>query len=168
MKKNIEEIIKKNGIAFNPEEPTEGHFERFAQQLDCGEQKKNRNQFLFWTLATAASLLILINILPFMQTKPAPQSDPVSVTVAYYNGKISLQIEAIEPLLNNVDDSTRNNLITILQTMKTECEKFPETPPATKEANYLAAIRTHYDSKLRSLHYIQSMLKNVRHPQQNG
>lgn len=168
MKKNIEDIIRENALSFHSDEPAEGHRERFARQLESGDPKKNRSQFLFWTLATAASLLILINILPLMQTKPAPQSDPVSETVAYYNGKISLEIEAIEPLLNNVDDSTRNNLTTMLRTMKTECEKFPETPPATKEANYLAAIRTHYDSKLRSLQYIQSMLKNVRHPQQNG
>lgn len=165
MKKNIEDIIREKTTSFDSEVPSEGHFERFAKQLESRGQKKNQNQFLYWTLCTAAVLLLFINILPFVRSEPTLQPDPISETVAYYNGKINIAIEAIEPLLKNLDDSTRHDLTTVLQTMQTECEKFAITPPITKKDNYLAAIRTHYDAKLTSLQHIQHILKSIRHSQ---
>lgn len=104
--KNIEDFIKENSVAFDTEEPGDGHFERFQNKLNQSIQFRIK-RIVYKTMKYAAAVVILVSLFVVYNqynsktgTEIADNSyiDEFTQTTAYYNSLVEEKIEELENL----------------------------------------------------------------------
>ena len=151
----MENLIKNNKDKFMAELPS-GHKERFAMKMQghkVAESQGHRVSGLqrgkyFWLgIPSAAAAILLILILINKQDALQPyiysENEKVAEMRMIYEAQVDKTIALLENVLENVDDSTRN-----------EINKAIENLTSTTEEKQLAITSQMYDNQLETLQII--------------
>lgn len=145
-----------------------GHQERFAMKLEEKRQRDNettrqrnlgvglsRKLWLGMPVAAAAILLILIliNKQDALQPYIYSENEKVAEMRMIYEAQVDKTIALLENVLENVDDSTRNEINKAIENLTSTTEVFAEIAPLPEEKQ-LAITSQMYDNQLETLQII--------------
>ena len=154
----MENLIKNNKDKFMAELPS-GHQERFAMKLEGRKVEEamglSRKLWLGIPSAAAAILLILIiiNKQDALQPYVYSENEKVAEMRMIYEAQVDKTIALLENVLENVDDSTRNEINKAIENLTSTTEVFAEIAPLPEEKQ-LAITSQMYDNQLETLQII--------------
>jgi hypothetical protein len=109
----LEDFIGKNRDAFDVSEPESGHAERFALRLERIRNEDQKPRELFWRIAAAAMVLVVIGLSVWLPKEPMPTevqygslslgevSQEFAKVEAYYTTKIESGSKEIHQIARN-------------------------------------------------------------------
>ena len=154
----MENLIKNNKDKFMAELPS-GHQERFAMKLEGREveEVKGLSRRLWLGIPSAAAAILLILILINKQDALQPyvysENEKVAEMRMIYEAQVDKTIALLENVLENVDDSTRNEINKAIENLTSTTEVFAEIAPLPEEKQ-LAITSQMYDNQLETLQII--------------
>ncbi len=154
----MENLIKNNKDKFMAELPS-GHQERFAMKLEGRkvEESKGLSRKLWLGIPSAAAAILLILILINKQDALQPyvysENEKVAEMRMIYEAQVDKTIALLENVLENVDDSTRNEINKAIENLTLTTEVFAEIAPLPEEKQ-LAITSQMYDNQLETLQII--------------
>lgn len=155
----MENLIKDNKDKFMTELPA-GHRERFAMKVQSREDapitsSKSRSLWLGITSAAAAVLLIflLLDKQESIQSNIYNENDKIAEMRMLYEAQLDETLLTLENVLENVDDSTRNEINKVIENLTSTAEVFAEIAPLPEEKQ-LAITSQMYDNQLETLQII--------------
>ena len=154
----MENLIKNNKDKFMAELPS-GHQERFAMKLEGRkvEEAKVLSRKLWLGIPSAAAAILLILILINKQDALQPyiysENEKVAEMRMIYEAQVDKTIALLENVLENVDDSTRNEINKAIENLTSTTEVFAEIAPLPEEKQ-LAITSQMYDNQLETLQII--------------
>ena len=154
----MENLIKNNKDKFMAELPS-GHQERFAMKLEGRkvEEAKELSRKLWLGMPVAAAAILLILILINKQDALQPyiysENEKVAEMRMIYEAQVDKTIALLENVLENVDDSTRNEINKAIENLTSTTEVFAEIAPLPEEKQ-LAITSQMYDNQLETLQII--------------
>ena len=154
----MENLIKNNKDKFMAELPS-GHQERFAMKLDGRkvEEAKGLSRRLWLGIPSSAAAILLILILINKQDALQPyiysENEKVAEMRMIYEAQVDKTIALLENVLENVDDSTRNEINKAIENLTSTTEVFAEIAPLPEEKQ-LAITSQMYDNQLETLQII--------------
>lgn len=154
----MENLIKNNKDKFMAELPS-GHQERFAMKLEGRkvEEAKGLSRKLWLGIPSAAAAILLILILINKQDALQPyvysENEKVAEMRMIYEAQVDKTIALLENVLENVDDSTRNEINKAIENLTLTTEVFAEIAPLPEEKQ-LAITSQMYDNQLETLQII--------------
>ena len=154
----MENLIKNNKDKFMAELPS-GHQERFAMKLEGRkvEEAKGLSRRLWLGIPSAAAAILLILILINKQDALQPyvysENEKVAEMRMIYEAQVDKTIALLENVLENVDDSTRNEINKAIENLTSTTEVFAEIAPLPEEKQ-LAITSQMYDNQLETLQII--------------
>jgi len=154
----MENLIKNNKDKFMAELPS-GHQERFAMKLEGRkvEEAKGLSRKLWLGIPSAAAAILLILILINKQDALQPyiysENEKVAEMRMIYEAQVDKTIALLENVLENVDDSTRNEINKAIENLTSTTEVFAEIAPLPEEKQ-LAITSQMYDNQLETLQII--------------
>lgn len=155
----MENLIKDNKDKFMTELPA-GHRERFAMKVQSREDapitsSKSRSLWLGITSAAAAVLLIflLLDKQESIQSNIYNENDKIAEMRMLYEAQLDETLLTLENVLENVDDSTRNEINKVIENLTSTAEVFAEIAPLPEEKQ-LAITSRMYDNQLSTLKII--------------
>ena len=163
---NIEDKIRNNAASFNNVKMPEGSRERFEAKLN-GIAKHNevprhaRNdrkiRFMTWTSVAAAAItlvLIMTNLnfkVETISTESPQVADSKLVEMRhFYDSKMNEAIANLETVMQNVDDTTKLQINTVIHDLLDMGDVFAEIAPLPEERQ-MAIAEQIYDNNLRTL-----------------
>lgn len=165
----IEDKIRNNRDSLDFFDLPEGHEKRFTEKLKFNDDKHNVNIFKIFliTVSSAAAILImffLVNNLILNKEKMEETVDEDYLALqtmrSVYDEKLESAIFRLEEILENVDDSTRNEISLVIDELLSTSDELAAIAPMPFEKQM--AITSHvYDSKLRVVNLISDKLENV-------
>lgn len=159
MNRQLEKIIKENRSSFDNQLPPDGHLLRFEQRLILQERRRNTKYSIRFVVAIAASILLLLGILPRESGSDQAQASDISAVTAYYQFKISEQIDSINVLVEK-NEEAKILLQKAIKSMQQEVDALQETGKKIPAGNYISALVRCYDKQIETLTTIQSLLEN--------
>lgn len=161
----MENLIKNNKDKFMAELPS-GHKERFAMKLEGHKVTRSQSRKVsglqrgkyFWLgIPSAAAAILLILILINKQDALQPyiysENEKVAEMRMIYEAQVDKTIALLENVLENVDDSTRNEINKAIENLTSTTEVFAEIAPLPEEKQ-LAITSQMYDNQLETLQII--------------
>ena len=154
----MENLIKNNKDKFMAELPS-GHQERFAMKLEGREveEAKGLSRRLWLGIPSAAAAILLILIIINKQDALQPyvysENEKVAEMRMIYEAQVDKTIALLENVLENVDDSTRNEINKSIENLTSTTEVFAEIAPLPEEKQ-LAITSQMYDNQLETLQII--------------
>ena len=154
----MENLIKNNKDKFMAELPS-GHKERFAMKLEGREveEVKGLSRRLWLGIPSAAAAILLILIIINKQDALQPyvysENEKVAEMRMIYEAQVDKTIALLENVLENVDDSTRNEINKAIENLTSTTEVFAEIAPLPEEKQ-LAITSQMYDNQLETLQII--------------
>lgn len=154
----MENLIKNNKDKFMAELPS-GHQERFAMKLEGREveEVKGLSRRLWLGIPSAAAAILLILIIINKQDALQPyvysENEKVAEMRMIYEAQVDKTIALLENVLENVDDSTRNEINKAIENLTSTTEVFAEIAPLPEEKQ-LAITSQMYDNQLETLQII--------------
>lgn len=136
-----------------------GHQERFAMKLEGRkvEEAKGLSRKLWLGIPSAAAAILLILILINKQDALQPyvysENEKVAEMRMIYEAQVDKTIALLENVLENVDDSTRNEINKAIENLTLTTEVFAEIAPLPEEKQ-LAITSQMYDNQLETLQII--------------
>ena len=136
-----------------------GHQERFAMKLEGRkvEEAKELSRKLWLGMPVAAAAILLILILINKQDALQPyiysENEKVAEMRMIYEAQVDKTIALLENVLENVDDSTRNEINKAIENLTSTTEVFAEIAPLPEEKQ-LAITSQMYDNQLETLQII--------------
>lgn len=136
-----------------------GHQERFAMKLEGRkvEEAKGLSRRLWLGIPSAAAAILLILILINKQDALQPyiysENEKVAEMRMIYEAQVDKTIALLENVLENVDDSTRNEINKAIENLTLTTEVFAEIAPLPEEKQ-LAITSQMYDNQLETLQII--------------
>ena len=136
-----------------------GHQERFAMKLEGRkvEEAKGLSRKLWLGIPSAAAAILLILILINKQDALQPyiysENEKVAEMRMIYEAQVDKTIALLENVLENVDDSTRNEINKAIENLTSTTEVFAEIAPLPEEKQ-LAITSQMYDNQLETLQII--------------
>ena len=136
-----------------------GHQERFAMKLEGREveEVKGLSRRLWLGIPSAAAAILLILILINKQDALQPyiysENEKVAEMRMIYEAQVDKTIALLENVLENVDDSTRNEINKAIENLTSTTEVFAEIAPLPEEKQ-LAITSQMYDNQLETLQII--------------
>ena len=136
-----------------------GHQERFAMKLEGRkvEEAKGLSRRLWLGIPSAAAAILLILILINKQDALQPyvysENEKVAEMRMIYEAQVDKTIALLENVLENVDDSTRNEINKAIENLTSTTEVFAEIAPLPEEKQ-LAITSQMYDNQLETLQII--------------
>ena len=163
---NIEDKLRNNREAFDDIKMPEGSRERFEAKLN-GIAKHNevpryaRNdrkiRFMTWTSVAAAAItlvLIMTNLnfkVETISTESPQVADSKLVEMRhFYDSKMNEAIANLETVMQNVDDTTKLQINTVIHDLLDMGDVFAEIAPLPEERQ-MAIAEQIYDNNLRTL-----------------
>lgn len=159
MNRQIEKIIRENRLAFDNKIPPEGHLLRFEQRLTLQHQRKGIRRRIGFIATVAASILLLFWIFPQESGGDQAQASDIPAATAYYQFKISEQIDSINILVEK-NEEAKLLVQEAIKTMQQEMDALFEKEKTVPEENYIPALILCYDKQIETLKNIQSRLEN--------
>lgn len=155
---NIEDIIKNKKKNFDTNSLPAGHQQRFAQKLQAQINHKTRIRELriILSLSIAVMLLVILiipNIVDFTKKKGQTQNDKVVEMRQIYNQRVDDAIIRLEKVLEKVDDSTRTEIVKVIEDLTNTSDVFTEIAPLPEEKQ-MAITSQIYDNQLEILNII--------------
>ena len=161
----MENLIKNNKDKFMAELPS-GHKERFAMKMQGHKVAKSqghrvsglqRGKYFWLGIPSAAAAILLILILINKQDALQPyiycENEKVAEMRMIYEAQVDKTIALLENVLENVDDSTRNEINKAIENLTSTTEVFAEIAPLPEEKQ-LAITSQMYDNQLETLQII--------------
>ena len=161
----MENLIKNNKDKFMAELPA-GHQERFAMKMQGRKVAKSqghrvtgsqRGKYFWLGIPSAAAaillVLILINKQDALQPYTYSENEKVAEMRMIYEAQVDKTIALLENVLENVDDSTRNEINKAIENLTSTTEVFAEIAPLPEEKQ-LAITSQMYDNQLETLQII--------------
>ena len=152
----MENLIKNNKDKFMAELPS-GHQERFAMKMQGHRVAGAQRGKYFWLgISSAAAILlilILINKQDALQPYTYSENEKVAEMRMIYEAQVDKTIALLENVLENVDDSTRNEINKAIENLTSTTEVFAEIAPLPEEKQ-LAITSQMYDNQLETLQII--------------
>lgn len=152
----MENLIKNNKDKFMAELPS-GHQERFAMKMQGHRVTGSQRGKYFWLGISSAAAILLILILINKQDALQPyiysENEKVAEMRMIYETQLNETIALLENVLENVDDSTRNEINKAIENLTSTTEVFAEIAPLPEEKQL--AITSHvYNNNLQTLNSI--------------
>ncbi len=106
----LEDFIKENRTDFEDQVPIEGHQERFLRKLDRLEEKQDHSRVLFWRIAAAIIVLVVVCVSVLLPRFNSPAdvqygsmtlgdvSNELADVEQYYQSKLSEEYAAVDKL----------------------------------------------------------------------
>lgn len=152
----MENLIKNNKDKFMAELPS-GHQERFAMKMQGhGVAGSQRGKYFWLGISSAAAILlilIIINKQDALQPYIHSENEKVAEMRMIYEAQVDKTIALLENVLENVDDSTRNEINKAIENLTSTTEVFAEIAPLPEEKQ-LAITSQMYDNQLETLQII--------------
>lgn len=152
----MENLIKNNKDKFMAELPS-GHQERFAMKMRGHRVAGSQRGKYFWLGISSAAAILLILILINKQDALQPyiysENEKVAEMRMIYEAQVDKTIALLENVLENVDDSTRNEINKAIENLTSTTEVFAEIAPLPEEKQ-LAITSQMYDNQLETLQII--------------
>lgn len=152
----MENLIKNNKDKFMAELPS-GHQERFAMKMQGHRFAGSQRGKYFWLGISSAAAILLILILINKQDALQPyiysENEKVAEMRMIYEAQVDKTIALLENVLENVDDSTRNEINKAIENLTSTTEVFAEIAPLPEEKQ-LAITSQMYDNQLETLQII--------------
>ena len=159
MNRQLEKIIKENRPLFDNQLPPDGHLSRFEQRLALQERRRNTKYRIRFVVAIAASILLLFWIFPRESDNYQAQASDISAVTAYYQFKISEQVDSINVLVEK-NEEAKILLQKAIKSMQQEVDALQEIGKNIPAENYISALVRCYDKQIETLTSIQSLLEN--------
>lgn len=175
---NIEEKIRNNREAFDDVRMPEGSRERFLKKLSEKEDfstslryarnddKVHKLRFMTWTSVAAAAVTIIMVITGMITDgQKAATQIPQTATAdnkliemrQMYDARMDQAIFDLENVMQNVDDSTRMQINSVIDGLLNMGDVFAEIAPLPEEKQ-MAIAEQIYDNKLRTLELLTDKL----------
>lgn len=155
----MENLIKDNKDKFMTELPA-GHRERFAMKVQSREEApitSSKSRSLWFGITSAAAAVLLIFLLldkhESIQSNIYNENDKIAEMRMLYEAQLDETLLALENVLENVDDSTRNEINKVIENLTSTAEVFAEIAPLPEEKQ-LAITSRMYDNQLETLQII--------------
>lgn len=163
----MENLIKNNKDKFMAELPS-GHQERFAMKLEGRKLAEPQSRRATWSEglsrklwlgipSAAAAAILLILILINKQNAIQPylyiENEKVAEMRMIYEAQVDKTIALLENVLENVDDSTRNEINKAIENLTSTSEVFAEIAPLPEEKQ-LAITSKMYRNQIETLQII--------------
>ncbi len=152
----MEKFIKENREKFM-EMPREGHQGRFAIKMQAEMNRKNKVRQLWLGISSAAAAVTLFFILMNQQDIMRPyiyeENDKVAEVRMVYEKQLDETIMLLENILPSVDDSTRNEINKVIESLSNTYEVFVKIAPLPEEKQ-LAITTQMYGLQLQTLNSI--------------
>lgn len=152
----MENLIKNNKDKFMAELPS-GHQERFTMKMQGHRVAGSQRGKYFWLGISSAAAILLILILINKQDALQPyiysENEKVAEMRMIYEAQVDKTIALLENVLENVDDSTRNEINKAIENLTSTTEVFAEIAPLPEEKQ-LAITSQMYDNQLETLQII--------------
>lgn len=170
---NIEEKIRNNAASFDDMKMPEGSRERFLERLTMepsmrpaeptvsqteGKLRSLRPTWIAIAAAAAVALILVVSGLKFDLGDAATQvpqtADNELIKMRQiYDEKVESAIINLENLMENVDDSTRVQINSVIRELTDMNDVFAEMAPMPEERQ-MAIVEQIYDNNLRTLELI--------------
>jgi len=170
---NIEEKIRNNAASFDDMKMPEGSRERFLERLTLepsmrpaeptvrqteGKLRSLRPSWIAIAAAAAVALILVVSGLKFDLGDAATQvpqtADNELIKMRQiYDEKVESAIINLENLMENVDDSTRVQINSVIRELTDMNDVFAEMAPMPEERQ-MAIVEQIYDNNLRTLELI--------------
>lgn len=168
---DMENLIKNNKDKFLKELPA-GHQERFAMKLQSHNAQNRKGTILhkrkyIWIgiPSTAAALLLLLFLInkqdlvqPYIYNYN--ENDKVAEMRMIYETQLNETIALLENVLENVDDSTRNEINKAIENISSTTELLSEIAPLPEEKQ-LAITSQVYKNKVETINMIYKKLNII-------
>ena len=174
---NIEQKIRNNREAFDDVRMPEGSRERFEVALNSSFRAKRSEvekspanirklRFMTWTSVAAAAITILMVVSGLINnsgdaTTQIPQNTTADNKLIemrqMYDARMDQAIFDIENVMQNVDDSTRMQINSVIDGLLNMGDVFAEIAPLPEEKQ-MAIAEQIYDNKLRTLELLTDKL----------
>ena len=174
---NIEQKIRNNREAFDDVRMPEGSRERFEARLNSsfrpkrsGVEKSPANtrkmRFMTWTSVAAAAITIIMVVTDMLtDSKIAATQIPQNATAdnkliemrQIYDARVDEAIIDLENVMQNVDDSTKMQINSVIDGLLNMGDVFAELAPLPEEKQ-MAIAEQIYDNKLRTLELLTDKL----------
>ena len=174
---NIEQKIINEKASFDDMKMPAGSRERFEARLrrdgrrtsaskdtrGVSQQQVRKMRFMTWTAVAAAAVTIFMVISGIIldsktPAKPQQVADNTIVTMRqYYDEKMNEAIMKLEDMMQNVDDSTRMQINTVIDGLTNMGDVFAEMAPLPEEKQ-MAIAEQIYDNNLRTLELLTDKL----------
>ena len=174
---NIEQKIRNNREAFDDVRMPEGSRERFEARLNSsfrpkrsGVEKSPANtrkmRFMTWTSVAAAAITIIMVVTDMLtDSKNAATQIPQTATAdnkliemrQMYDARVDEAIIDLENVMQNVDDSTKMQINSVIDGLLNMGDVFAELAPLPEEKQ-MAIAEQIYDNKLRTLELLTDKL----------
>ena len=152
----MENYIKDNKNKFMVELPA-GHQERVAIKLQKRNETEPIIRRVWFGISSAAAAVILALLILGEQGNIKPnlynETEKVVEMRRLYEQQLDKTIMLLEDILDNVDDSTRNEINMLIESMNHTTEVFAEIAPLPEEKQ-LAITSQIYNNKLQTLNSI--------------
>ncbi len=163
---NIEEKIRNNKEAFDDVKMPAGSRERFEAMVRedilrriPSDDHIRKMRFMTWTAVAAAAVTVLMVISGIfldgrISTKSPQVADNKLVMMRqFYDEKMDEAIMNLEVLMQNVDDSTRMQINTVIDGLTNMGDVFAEMAPLPEEKQ-MAIAEQIYDNRLKTIELI--------------
>lgn len=155
----MEKIIRDNKEKFMASLP-EGHHARFATKLQAQINRRNRIRRICLSIPTAIAAIFLMVLMIENFDRIQPQIDFYQVDNKkvvemrkYYEKQLDEAVIMLENVSNFVDDSTKNEIIRVINNLSDASEVFAEIAPLPEEKQ-LAITSKMYDNQLETLNIL--------------
>ncbi len=155
----MEKIIRDNKEKFMASLP-EGHRARFATKLQAQINRRNRIRHICLSIPTAIAAIFLMVLMIENFDRIQPQIDFYQVDNKkvvemrkYYEKQLDEAVIMLENVSNFVDDSTKNEIIRVINNLSDASEVFAEIAPLPEEKQ-LAITSKMYDNQLETLNIL--------------
>lgn len=155
---NIEDLIKNKKADFDTKPLPAGHQQRFAQKLQAQINHKTRIKHLCIILSSSIAAILLIilmitNIINFDQKEKETPNDKVVEMRQIYDQRVDDAITRLEKVLEKVDDSTRTEIVKVIEDLTNTSDIFAKMAPLPEEKQ-MAITSQIYDNQLEILNII--------------
>ncbi len=161
---NIEEFVKKNKKEFARRSLPEGHRERFLLKLEAAHKSKRRSLLIIWNSVAAAAIVIFAVVI-FRWNKgmdlttemPQTPDNQLVEMRTIYERKVEDAIIRLEKVMENVDDSTRVQIMKVIHNLENTGNIFAEIAPLPQDRQ-IAIVEHVFDNKLKAIDLITKQI----------
>ena len=132
----MEKFIRDNREKFMADLPA-GHRERFAMKLNARADVMPRRRHLWFAVSSVAAAILLAFFIIGGQDKMQPylysENDKVAEMRMLYEQQLDKTVVLLVNILDNVDDSTRNEINILIENLNHTSEVLSEIAPLPEE-----------------------------------
>ena len=153
----LENKIREHAEELFGSEPIKGHRDRFADRLDAVHRTKRISIYKIITYISVAAVFAGCVFLLHRTLKPDNyEGESLAEVQNYFSMQLQEKIEAIEQLLQKVDEEERSNLIRDIDNMQKEADFIIQD---SDEKNTAFIVMT-YSAKIEALQHIHNILSD--------